>query len=386
MKSRSRCAGRNSGAWASVTKNGLVEHFDVIVVGGGIAGLSTAWHLARAHRRVCVLERDWACATRASGLNAAIFRQLDFDRPGVQLAHRSRALMAELSATPLVRETGALYLADAHRLDEATVHLAAVGVTAPRWGRAELRVRLPHLASDGPGVFIPSDGVIDLHGVVQALQHALQGAGVPVRTSTEVTALTRGDDGWRVTTPRSELSGAQLVLAGGAWGAGLGALVGAPVPLTPRRRHLVLLETPSGLEAPVVWRLHEGREVYFRPESGGALASPCDETDWQPGLGEVPSDEQALQSLAELLHDFEPRLATSSVRRFWGCLRTFTPDRDFLAGADPRAPGVFWAAGLGGRGMTCGLALGEVVAAAVLGQSHPLHEALAPARFTAPRS
>lgn len=359
-----------------------MEHFDVIVVGGGIAGLSTAWHLARAHRRVCVLERDWACATRASGLNAAIFRQLDFDRPGVALAHRSRALMAELSATPLVRETGALYLADAHRLDEAAVHLAAVGVPAQRWGPAELRAHLPHLESDGPGVFIASDGVIDLHGLAQALLRALQEAGVAVRTSTEITALSRDGDGWHVTTRPGALTADQLVLAGGAWGAGLGAMVGAPVPLTPRRRHLVLLETPSSLEAPVVWRLHEGREVYFRPESGGALASPCDETDWSPGAGEVPSDERALESLAELLHDFEPRLATSSVRRFWACLRTFAPDRDFLAGADHRVPGLFWAAGLGGRGMTCGLALGEVVAAAVLGTAHPLHETVSPSRFT----
>jgi D-arginine dehydrogenase len=50
------------------------------------------------------------------------------------------------------------------------------------------------------------------------------------------------------------------------------------------------------------------------------------------------------------------------VRRVWACLRTFAPNRDFHAGADARVPGLFWVAGLGGRGMTCGLALGERVA------------------------
>ncbi|MFZ5446157.1 MAG: NAD(P)/FAD-dependent oxidoreductase [Myxococcota bacterium] len=360
-----------------------MQHFDVIVIGGGMAGLSTAWHLARhGTQRLCLLERDWACGTRASGLNAAIFRQLEFERSSVELAVRSRELMHELTAGRLVRETGALYLGPRERLEEARRHLAALDVPSELLEPEALRARFPRLVTTLPGVFIPGDGVIDIHSVTQTLQRALVSREVPVHVSTEVTALTPSAEGFTLQTNHGSMRATKVVLAGGAWNPVLGELVGAPLPLTPMRRHLALLETGARSRDPVVWRLDAGHEVYFRPESGGALASPCDETTWFPkDLGEVPTEAQALQQLAERLHDFEPSLAGASVRSFWACMRTFAPDREFVAGADPRVPGLFWSAALGGRGMTCGLALGEVVAAAVLGQAHPLHAAFSPARL-----
>lgn len=365
-----------------------MQHFDVIIIGGGMAGLATAWHLVRGGvQRLCVLERDWACGTRASGLNAAIFRQLDFDRAGVELAVRSRALLKELSAGRLIHETGALYLADAARLDEARHHLTATGVRHERLEGALLHARFPRLVTELPGVFLPTDGVIDIHSLVQSLQRELQLRQVVVQVSTEVTAVSRVGERFELQTSRGPLSAEKVVLAGGAWNQQLGEQLGAPLPLTPLRRHLALLTSADrsvreAAREPVVWRLTTGSEVYFRPESGGALASPCDETTWFPkDLGEVPTDSRALQRLAELLHDFEPRLGSASVRSFWACMRTFAPDREFVAGADPRVPGLFWSAGLGGRGMTCGLGLGEVVSSAVLGQPHPLHTAFSPARL-----
>jgi D-arginine dehydrogenase len=205
-----------------------------------------------------------------------------------------------------------------------------------------------------------------------------------------VDALTYAAGVFHARTPGGDFSAPKLVLAGGAWSAALGALAGAPLPVTALRRHLALLEAPDGGAGPgaddaVVWRLEAGREVYYRPESGGALASPCDEEVWEPGDGEVPTDTAALAKLGELLGDFAPTLGQARVRRAWGCLRTFAPDREFVAGADERLPGLYWCAGLGGRGMTCGLALGELVAASVLGTPHPLHHALRPSRlFGAP--
>lgn len=170
-----------------------------------------------------------------------------------------------------------------------------------------------------------------------------------------------------MSTPTGELRAAHLVLAGGAWNAELGASLGAPAPLSPLRRHLALLETgTAAVGGPVVWRL-DGDEAYYRPESGGVLASPCDETAWPPSTN-VPSDARALVSLGERLATLAPALADSRVRRAWGCLRTFAPDRQFIAGPDARLAGLHWCAGLGGRGMSCGLALGEVVANALVGR------------------
>ncbi|HBH01037.1 MAG TPA: hypothetical protein DDZ42_03785, partial [Candidatus Rokubacteria bacterium] len=120
---------------------------------------------------------------------------------------------------------------------------------------------------------------------------------------------------------------------------------GAPLPLVPLRRRLARLGgvAPVDARGPVVWAL--GDECYFRPESGGVLASPCDETPWPACL--PPHEPRALERLARKLGALAPPLGEASVRRAWACLRTFAPDRVVVAGADARVGGLFWLAGLG---------------------------------------
>jgi glycine/D-amino acid oxidase-like deaminating enzyme len=170
-----------------------------------------------------------------------------------------------------------------------------------------------------------------------------------------------------------------VVIAAGAWGASLGASCGAPLPLQPRRRHLAQLDAgpPADPGAPVVWCL--GDELYYRPESGGLLACPCDGDPWPP---ELPAPaESGVELLAKKLARLAPRLSEASVRRAWACLRTFAPDGAAVVGPDGRLPGLFWLAGLGGHGMTGGMAAGEILAATFMGRQHPLAAALAPSRW-----
>ena len=128
-----------------------------------------------------------------------------------------------------------------------------------------------------------------------------------------------------------------------------------------------------------MWAL--GVEVYFRPESGGVLASPCDEIPWPPSL--PPTDAGALETLADRLAQLAPRLGQAAVRRAWACLRTFAPDRVPVIGADPRVAGLYWLAALGGSGMSVGVGAGELLAALVAGRDHPLAPAVAPDRLLA---
>lgn len=351
-----------------------MESFDVVILGGGIAGLATAWHLARAGLTdVCVFEREWACGAHASGSNAAIFRSLEADAVGVRMALRTRALLRELAPeAPLLRPTGAVYLASAAHLAPSLAQLEAAGEATRRLTAGALEALVPtvRLAAGHEAVLVPGDGVLDTHGMLQALQGELRRLGVSVRVSAEAMPA-RGAAGFTVATPGGPVSAKRLVLAGGAWNEALGAALGVTEPLQPLRRHLTVLETtqaPAG--SPVVWRLEDGA-AYFRPESGGALASACDETAW-PAVRQVPVDSEALVSLGERLETLAPALAGAQVRRAWGCLRTFAPDRQFVAGPDARVDGLYWCAGLGGRGMTCGLGVGEVVAKSLaLGEAPP---------------
>jgi D-arginine dehydrogenase len=256
---------------------------------------------------------------------------------------------------------------------------------ARRADAAEAVRRAPALAGGAAraALWLPEAGVIDVHAVTEALARATRRAGGEIRTGARVARIAaRGgrvegvelEDGARVTADA-------VVLAAGAWSAALGESCGAPLPLAPLRRHLVVLEPaePAHASGAIVWWASD--DVYWRPESGGVLASPCDEEPFAACA--PPADDAALEALLRKLRRAAPALAASRVRRSWACLRTFAPDRELVAGADPRVAGLFWLAGLGGRGMTIGAAAGELAAGAVLGKSPSLAERTSPARLLA---
>jgi D-arginine dehydrogenase len=364
---------------------------DIIVIGGGIAGVAAAYHLTRARRRsVLLIEREAVLASHSSGRNAAIFRPLE-TRPGiVALAERSRQLLdALMGASPgnWLHRTGVLLVAPAAALLDDLVALAKTsGVSHAVLERPELERLVPVLAGGGAarGLLLPGAGVVDAHAVVAHLADAARSAGATIVTGCEVARVRAG--GARVEgveLASGEVVAAPVVLiATGAWAASLGASCGAPLPLVPLRRHLVHLDRGRGVfpPAPVVWQL--GDEVYFRDEAGGILASPCDEDPWPPGT--APSDPRALDLLSEKLGRLAPALERASVRHAWACLRTFAPDRTLVAGPDPDVNGLFWLAALGGSGLTVGVAAGELVATLIGAGEHPLAGAFAPARLRRP--
>ncbi|MBI2892623.1 MAG: FAD-binding oxidoreductase [Deltaproteobacteria bacterium] len=360
-----------------------MQSFDVLVVGGGIAGLATAWHLTRSGTsNVCLIEREKILASHASGRNAAIFRQLDGGVGSVQLALRTRELLGELDdGDRLLRPTGALFVGGREMLEPLLNLARRFGVSGEPVDSRAVRSLVPALAGGpgGAGLFVPGDGVLDVHGLAMSLARRTREAGGTILTGTAVGRLLQGGD--RVQGVRlddgAELAAPGVVLAVGAWAGDLGATCGAPLPIEPYRRHLALLSRSEQAPAPVAWSLDP--EVYFRPEAGGLLASPCDEDRWPPE--DPPTSPDVLARLAERLSRAAPALATARVLRAWACVRSFASDRTCVAGPDPRVRGLTWIAGLGGRGMSCGLALGEVAAAAVQGLGHPLAEALRTSRL-----
>lgn len=365
---------------------------DIIVVGGGIAGLAVACHLTRTHRvSVLLLEREAVLASHSSGRSAAIFRPLEM-RPGVVLlAERSRQLLDTLMGTSpgsWLRRTGVLLVApDVTLLDDLVTLARTSDVSHIIIERRELERLVPVLAGGQAeaGLLLSDAGVIDAHAVIIRLADAARAAGATIATGCEVARVRVGGarvEGVELASGEA-IAAPVVVIAAGAWAASLGASCGAPLPLTPLRRHLVHLDPgrPFSPSTPVVWQL--GDEVYFREEAGGVLASPCDEEPWPASA--TPCDPCALDLLAEKLGRLAPGLECASVRRAWACLRTFAPDRTLVAGADPDVQGLFWLAGLGGSGMTVGVAAGELMAALIGGREHPLATSFAPARLRPPQ-
>lgn len=383
----------------------------VVIIGGGIAGLATAWQLgALGLRDVLLLEAEPLLASHASARNAAIFLPLEDSLNAIWLATRSRDLLdARLGTSWLSAQGVALVAGYTEPLDELRYAARKYGVFHERWTALQIESRLPLLASGDVhhALYLPLGGVIDVHRVLTSLRAWAKQLGARIETSAraQTVELQQGrvarvvlEDGRSVLTER-------VVMAAGAWTGRLASQF-APLQLTPMRRHLVLLgESPSlatsaraaraarvtpdaehanppptlpTWKAPVVWRVDDV-QTYFRPESGLVLASPCDESPQEPGIPEV--DAGQLETLSQKLESLAPALADAEVRRVWACLRTMTEDRELAVGPDPRVSGLYWLSGLGGRGMTCGVAAGELLARLMVGLPHPLMRNLAPTRL-----
>lgn len=361
----------------------------VSVVGAGFAGAAAALHLARRGARVTLLEREPIAGAHASSQNAGMLRTAVADPAVARIALAGAAGVASaqaLSEIPLVRPSGSLLLARGETLEalHAVVPALRASGRGARWMEpAEAGARVAALAgaSFEAALWTPEDGVADTAAYLAALLHGARRDGATLRLGTEVLGGDPGDGSRpaRLETNRGPVEADAVVIAAGAWSDVVARRLGlAPRGLAPLRRHLHATGPLPGIDPtwPFVWAL--GDEVYFRPESGGLLLSPCDEEPFEPG--EPPADPENRALLARKVAETFPALTDLPIMRSWAGLRTFAPDRRFVLGRDPAAPRVFWAAGLGGHGVTCAWEIGRIVAEAVVG-SLPVPAEFDPARI-----
>jgi len=338
-----------------------MENAEILIVGGGVAGLATAYHLAQAGQRgVVLLEREDLPGFYASGHNAGIARQLTGRAEHTALAILGRNLLAEAG---LLRPTGGFLLgADPGGARPQAREAAAFGLPhAMRAGSpfADLRAA-EHL-------HLPTDGLIDTGALLQHCAAGARAGGARLHFGCQLQDLEPEAQGFMVHTDQGALRARTLVNAAGAWAGEVGRMAGGlPIAFTPLRRHLVWSSAPFPQARPYTW--WTDRPLYLRPEAGGALLCACEEEAVAPpGRGFQPgADEGVLAGLGASLQALAPGLEALPVTRFWCGLRTFAPDRGFVLGPDPLSPDLFWVAGLGGHGMTTGLAVGALAARALL--------------------
>jgi glycine/D-amino acid oxidase-like deaminating enzyme len=339
----------------------VLENAEILIVGGGVAGLSTAFHLARAGAKgILVLEREDLPGFYASGHNAGIARQLTGRAEHTALAIQGRE---RLAAAGLLTPTGGFLLGaepggtDALALEAEAFRLPVRKAPGPPFPGIAAAERL----------HIPSDGLIDIAGLLRRCADGARAGGARLRFGCQVLDLRPGDGGFAVTTDQGTLCARTVVNAAGAWAGQIGRMAGGlAIDFAPLRRHLVWSSGPYPPERPYAW--WADRPLYLRPESGGMLLCACDEGAVAPparGL-QPPCDASVLEGLAASLRELAPGLSEAPVPRFWCGLRTFAPDRCFVLGPDPVNPRLFWVAGLGGHGMTTGLAVGAAAARAIL--------------------
>ena len=349
---------------------------DVLIVGGGMAGMSLAASIA-GRCRVTLIEQEAQPGYHATGRSVAFWTE-SYGGPGVQpLTSASGPLLAAPDADfwdrSFLAPRGAIHVGRPDEAAQAQAMLAdfaVSGITLETLAGAALHAALPGLRADWTvGLAEPSCMDIDVAALLQAFQRQAQRAGVTLALGTRFLSARREGQGWLVRTDKGEIRCATIVNAAGAWADPVARASGLdPLGIAPYRRTVIQLRCGGMPEDfPLVIDL-DGR-FYFKPAGAGRLwLSPHDETPDDPR--DVAPDEL---DVAIAIDRFESVVdwRVEAVERKWAGLRSFAPDRLPVYGFDLRVPGFFWFAGQGGFGMQTAPAAALIGAALLLGEPLP---------------
>jgi D-arginine dehydrogenase len=366
-----------------------MERFDVLIVGGGVAGASLAARLA-GRRRVLLVEAEDQCGRHATGRSAAFWQaSLGGDSPERRLSLASKPMFDAAwpgSEVPLLRRRGAVHLtgpAGEEFGDQADL----TGHDAPhRIGHDELDRLIPGLRPQWTGAWLESScSDIDVAAFHAACLAAARRNGALVRTADAFRSARRQGGRWLVESDGGTVEAAIIVNAAGAWAdqVALAARV-APLGLEPRRRTVVQLRVGrTGLRTlPFVTDLHAS--FYFKGEGDNTVwVCPLDETLVDP-CDAAPEEIDVATAIDRFQNAVD--WPVEAVERKWAGLRTFAPDRRMKFGFDPDEPGFFWCVGQGGMGIQTAPAASLLCAALVEGESLPRDLASINPTDFAPRS
>jgi sarcosine oxidase subunit beta len=348
-----------------------VHYLDVLIVGGGLMGTTTALFLRRDHRlRVALFERGLVGA-QASGVNFGNVRRQGRYLPQLPLAHRSRALWDRLEE--LVGErcefapTGHVKVAfDGKELAELENYARA----AREWdleidilGGNALRDRFPWLGGDIVGAGLsPFDGNANPRLVGPAFGRAAARAGALVLENTPVGHIGYEAGEFRITLANGESYAAPALLnAAGAWGGRIAERFGEKVPLEARGPQMAVTEPVPYFITPVLGMV--SGQVYLRQVTrgnivfGGGGQGPV---EIDPPRGRAVPE----RSMAQWAHALRmiPALKGIQLIRSWTGVEGYMADMLPAIGPSATTPGLFHAFGFSGHGFQLGPGVGEVMA------------------------
>lgn len=350
---------------------------DVIVIGAGIAGASAAAELASSHR-VVLLERENMPGYHSTGRSAALFSEI-YGGPAVRaLSRASRdfffAPPPGFAEQPLVKQRGALYIANAEQVPALDAFLANPDVQsgveriAPERALTACPILRPDLLC--ASLFEAAASDVDVNALHMGYLTQFKRQGGVLIADAELQALEQRRGQWAARTRAGEFVAPIVVNAAGAWADDVAEKAGAAMQsVQPCRRTAVLVELDDGLD-PRNWPMTIDIEekFYFKPDAGLLLISPADEApvaacDVQPDELDVAVAIHRVQAVTTL--------NIRRIRRKWAGLRSFGPDREPLIGFDPDRAGFFWLAGQGGYGIQTAPAAARLSAALIRGEELP---------------
>jgi sarcosine oxidase len=345
---------------------------DVVVVGGGVMGLSTAWRLAIAGTSVALVERFDVGHNRGSSHGATrVFRFLYDDALYIRMAQRSLPLWRELEAetgVELLRMTGGLHVDAPPVLERFRDVMAGCGAGAEMLSAEDRRERYPWLAvEDDRALFVPDLGVIAADKCLHALRELCLRLGVDVREHRIVEAIEPSSDEVDVVTSSGSVRARSVVVAAGGWANDLLGLVGLRIPLRVTREQVHYFRSDHQI-LPFV---HGGDHfLYAVPPLVGDLVKVAEHGTGPETTAEdrdLELEPGAAARIDTYVRDTLPTLEPQRVG-FETCLYATTPDGDFVLDA---RDGVIVVSTCSGHGFKFAPLVGEIAACLATGREPP---------------
>jgi len=364
----------------------LVKHYDIAIIGCGMAGASLAAELAP-HASVLVLEAEDRPGYHATGRSAA-FWEVCYGGP--QIVPLTLASGSYLREHDFLTQRGALYIGrdqDAAALDGFMQRFAGSGVNIERLGAEVLGQRVPGLLPEWTGgVWQPACSDIDVAALHAHYLAAMRKNGTYLETRARLASASHGEAGWALATEAgSEFTAATLVNAAGAWADTIAKIAAVPpIGIAPMRRTVAQVRTDPAPPNDLPLILDVSGKFYFKPENGRLWLSPHDEEPSAP-CDAAPDELAVATAIGRLQQTVDWQV--EQVEHKWAGLRSFAPDRLPVYGFDRHVPEFFWFAGQGGFGIQTAPAAARLGAQIILGlpqdtMTQPLDQAIySPTRF-----
>jgi sarcosine oxidase subunit beta len=342
---------------------------EIVIIGGGIQGISLAYHLAqKGLTDVCLVEMN-TLSSGSSGRSATVTAHnfvTDHCLPLTKLSFAAyMRFQQELDADPGFEPMGFLILADdqtAHDMHRRHALLQRYGVESHLLDREAISRLTPGLNLDDIkiGLYSPCDGSIDAHSIMMAYAQQARRLGAELAEDVKATGLEiKGDRVVGVCTTAGFIAANHVVNAAGFRAREVAAWAGMDLPITNSKRHIFVTGPVPTYAHPFPFTYDVSAGWYMRREGPGLLI----------GMGAVESDEEDpqvdwsfLDQVVEHSMHRAPPLARAGVKTGWAGLRSLTPDDDPILGPAPHLSGFFDDCGWGGHGVMHAPAGGMVLA------------------------
>lgn len=347
----------------------------VAIIGGGIMGCSTAYHLAlRGCTDVVILEKD-LLAQASTGLSAGGIRQ-QFSHPAnIRLSQEAVRIFErfeeEFGVDVGFHQVGYLFLAQSedvwqeflYNVQTQRQYNVPVEVLSPD----EIKHRWPYVNVEDlrGGTFGPEDGFADPYMATMGYAGAARRLGVRIEEKTEVTGIRI--DGGQITgieTARGAISAPIVVNVAGAWGARVAEMAGFHLPVVPIRRQVFVTDAFPHVPKPVPMILDIEPAFYFRGEGPGVLMGMSDPDE--PPSFNTHWDYPFMERVIDKAIHRSPILEQARIIRGWGGLYDVTPDDNPIIDALLGVRGLFCAIGFSGHGFQQGPTVGRILSDLVL--------------------